>query len=560
MQDMNEVFDFVVVGSGGGSMCAGLVMRKAGKSVLILEKTDYVGGSTAKAGGVMWIPNNRFMKAQGVDDSHEKATTYLDNTVGDFDDAPGATKERRQAYIREAPEMIDFLVSQGIKLGRVASWPDYYDDRPGGSEPGRTVVADLFDVNELGAWKQKLRPNAFQVPAPLADAMLLPLFKRSNKAKMIMLKTGWRGFTAKLTGKHWVTAGAALQGRMLQAALKAGVDIRTASPVKELILENGAVTGVVTVKDGKPWRIGARSGVLVNAGGFAQNQEMLDKYIPNVRAEWTHAAEGDTGDMHKELARIGAAMAQMNEMVGNQMTVPPNLGPQGVQMQLAKPHAFLVDQSGERYMNEGGSYMEFCQRMLERNKTVPAVPSWWIMDSQFIENHMLGPTMPGSAKPQAWFDQGYLKKADTIEGLAKACGVDPAKLKATTDRFNGFARKGSDDEFHRGRRAYDRWLGDFTHKPNQALGTVEKGPFYAVTVVPGNVGTYGGVVTDTYARVLRDDGSIIPGLYATGVTTASVMGHTYPGAGCSIGPAFTFGYVAAKHAANLGNQPAAAAA
>jgi 3-oxosteroid 1-dehydrogenase len=553
---MDETYDFVVVGSGGGSMCAGLVMRRAGKSVLILEKTQYLGGSTAKAGGVMWIPNNRYMKAQGIEDSYEKATRYLDATVGDHDDAPGATRERRQAYLREAPEMVDFLVGQGIKLNRADSWPDYYDDRPGGSAPGRTVVADLFDVNELGAWKQKLRPNAFQLPAKLTDAMMLPLYKRSNKAKYVMLRTGLRGLTAKLTGKHWVTAGAALQGRMLQAAVKAGIELRTDSPVKELILENGAVTGVVTVKDGREWRVGATSGVLINAGGFAHNQEMLDKYIPNVRAEWSMAAEGDTGDMHRELMRIGAAMAQMNEMVGNQMTVPPGGTAAGIQMQLAKPHAFLVDQSGERYQNEGGSYMEFCQNMLKRHETTAAVPSWWIMDSEFIENHMVGPTMPGANKPKAWFEQGFLKTGETIEALAKACGIDPAKLKATTDRFNGFARAGKDEDFHRGDRAYDRWLGDFTHRPNPALGTVEKGPFYAVQVVPGNVCTFGGVVTDTYARVLREDGSTIPGLYATGTTTAAVMGHSYPGAGSSIGPAFTWGYVAAKHAANVGNQPA----
>jgi 3-oxosteroid 1-dehydrogenase len=553
---MNEVFDFVVVGSGGGSMCAGLVLRRAGKSVLILEKTDLVGGSTAKAGGVMWIPNNPFMKKDRIEDSHEKAAAYLDAVVGDHDDAPGATRERRQAYLREAPEMIEFLLGQGIKLRRSPYWPDYYDDRAGGCEPGRTVVAELFDVNELGPWKNRLRPNAFQLPAPIYEATQLPLIKVSWPAKMIALRTAFRGFTAKLTGKHWVTAGAALQGRMLQAALKAGIELRTGSPVKELIVEGGAVAGVVTVKDGREWRVGARSGVLLNAGGFAQNQQMLDKYIPNVRAEWTHAAEGDTGDMHRELMRIGAAMAQMEEMVGNQMTVPPNVGPQGVQMQLAKPHAFLVDQSGERYMNEGGSYMEFCQRMLARHEKVPAVPSWWIMDSQFVEKYMLAQTMPGSKKPDLWFEQGYLRKADTIEGLAKACGVDAKTLKATTERFNGFARKGRDEDFHRGDRAYDRWLGDHTHTPSAALGTVEKGPFYAVTVVPGNVGTFGGVVTDAYARVLREDGSVISGLYATGTTTAAVMGRTYPGAGCSIGPAFTWGYVAAKHAANIGNQPA----
>jgi 3-oxosteroid 1-dehydrogenase len=556
LPEMDETFDFVVVGSGGGSMCAALVMRKAGKSVLILEKTDLVGGSTAKAGGVMWIPNNRFMAPDGVEDSYEKATAYLDSVVGDHDDAPGATRERRQAYLREAPAMVDFLVGQGIKLRRVQSWPDYYDERPGGSEPGRTVVAELFNVNELGDWKGKLRPGGFPLSGPLDELMQLALFKVSWRARWLMVKTGLRGLSAKLTGKHWVTAGNALQGRMLQAALKADVAIRTDSGVKALIVEDGAVTGVATTRDGREWRVGARLGVLLNAGGFSHNQALRDKYIPHTRTEWTHAAPGDTGDMHLELMRIGAAMAQMEEMVGNQMTLPPGAGPQGIQMQLAKPNAFLADQSGQRYMNEGGSYMAFCQGMLARHETVPAVPSWMVMDSRFLRTYMLANSMPGTSKPKAWLDEGYLRKGATIEALASACGMDPGKLKATTERFNGFARQGRDEDFHRGDRAYDRWLGDYTHQPSAALGPVDEAPFYAVPVVPGDVGTYGGVVTDAYARVLREDGSVIAGLYATGTTTASVMGHAYPGAGCSIGPAFTWGYVAAKQAANIGNQPA----
>jgi 3-oxosteroid 1-dehydrogenase len=244
----------------------------------------------------------------------------------------------------------------------------------------------------------------------------------------------------------------------------------------------------------------------------------------------------------------------MEEMVGNQMTIPPKSAePSGIQMQLAKPHAFMVDQSGERYMNEGGSYMEFCKLMLERHKVAPAVPSWMIVDSQFLRKYLFADTMPGVKKPQIWFDQGYLRRGDTIEALARACGIDPLKLKATTERFNAFARIGRDEDFQRGDREYDRFLGDRTHSPSAALGPVEEGPFYAVPVVPGDVGTFGGVVTDVHARVLREDGCVIPHLYATGTTTAAVMGRTYPGAGCSIGPAFTWGYVAGRHAVSSGN-------
>lgn len=553
---MDETYDFVVVGSGGGSMCAGLVMRRARKSVLILEKTDLIGGSTAKAGGVMWIPNNRFMAAEGVKDSFEDASVYLDAVVGARDaDAPGATKERRNTYLREAPEMLEFLIGEGVEFGRNPYWPDYYTNSPGASELGRTVSAKLFNVNELGEWKHKLRPNKFLLPAPISQAMLLPLIKVSWKARLEAMKVVWRGFTAKLTGKHWVTAGAALQGRMLQQALRAGIELRTGSPVKELILEDGRVTGVITEKDGKPVRIVARLGVLLNAGGFARNQAMRDKYIPHTRTEWTHAMEGDTGDMHQELMRTGAWMAQMNEMVGGQASCPPGaVEVAGMQTEIAKPHAFLVDQSGERYMNEGGSYMRFCQGMLNRHSVVPAVPSWMIMDSQYMRRYMLAETMPGSKKPKSWFETGFLKTGETIAALAQACDIPPSTLQASVERFNAFARAGKDNDFGRGDCAYDRFLGDFTHTPSNSLGTIELGPFYAVQIVPGDVGTYGGAVCDASARVLREDGSVIDGLYATGTTTAAVMGRVYPGAGCSIGPSFTWGFVAAKHAANLENQ------
>jgi 3-oxosteroid 1-dehydrogenase len=259
--------------------------------------------------------------------------------------------------------------------------------------------------------------------------------------------------------------------------------------------------------------------------------------------------------MHREGHRIGAALAQMEERVGNQMSVPP--GHQGtlpmVQMELAKPHAILVDQSGVRYMNEGGSYMEFCQGMLRRNQTTPAVPSWMIFDSQYMQKYMLLGTMPGSKKPQAWYDQGFLHQASSIEDLAKSLRLDPERLRATLTRFNGFVQQNRDDDFRRGARAYDQWLGDPLNKPSHTLGAIEKAPFYAVPVVPGDVGTFGGLVTDEYARVLDERGAVIPGLYATGNTTASVMARTYPGAGSSVGPAFTWGYIAAKHAARAGD-------
>jgi len=586
MSRFDEVFDYVVVGSGGGSMCAALVMNKAGKSSIILEKTEFIGGTTARSGGAMWIPNNRYMKRDGIADSTEKAMTYLDDIVGDDPTAPGALRERRLKYVTEAPRMIDFIVDQGVRLTRTDFWPDYYDNRPGGSLDSRSVFSEIFDANELGDWAEKLRPGFIPMPVDLAEVlplpqflarraghrlmvmvgsmnlgqmMKLPLFKKSWAGRWMMVKVGLAWIYGKLTGKRFVAAGAGLQGQMLKAALIAGVNIRVNSPVTELIEENRRITGVVTKKDGRSWRIGANCGVLVNAGGFAHNQAMRDQYAPGTRIEWTSATEGDTGEMLLEMMRHGAAVAQMEEMIGNQTTPVPGFEKMSVKPSMqsitAKPHCVLVDQSGVRYQTEGGSYSAYCKGMLERNETVPAVPSWAIFDERLLRNYMFVGSMPGAAltKTDEWIEAGYMKKADNIEALAKQIEIEPTTLRATIDRFNGFVDKGVDEDFRRGDSAYDTWLGDPYHKPSSSLGRIDQGPFYAVHVLPGDMGTYGGVVTDVYGRVLREDGSVIHGLYATGVSTASVMGRSYPGGGASIGPSFTFGFIAARHAAGMDN-------
>jgi 3-oxosteroid 1-dehydrogenase len=390
------------------------------------------------------------------------------------------------------------------------------------------------------------------MPVTLEEAQRIGTMKQTWAGKRTLAKMLLRGAAAKVTGKHWVTAGAALQGRMLQAALKADIDIRINAKVGQLLMDtSGAVTGVSVTIDGAERRIGARLGVLLNAGGFARNQRMRDTYIPGTSAEWTNVSPGDTGEMIEEGLRIGAAIAQMEERVGNHMTLPPNddfFKPM-IQNDLAKPHAILVDQSGVRYLNEGGSYMEFGQNMIARNRISSSIPSWMIFDSQYIRKYMLSNSMPGSRKPKKWFETGFLRKGETIEALATSCGIDGARLRETIERFNGFVRANDDADFQRGARAYDNWLGDPSAQPSKTLGTIEAGPFYAVQVWPADVGTFGGLMTDASARVLRGDGTVIPGLYATGTTTASVMGRAYPGAGASIGPSFTFGYIAAKHAA-----------
>jgi 3-oxosteroid 1-dehydrogenase len=543
MSGFDESYDWVVVGSGAGSMASALVMRQAGKSVLILEKTPFIGGTTAKSGGVIWVPNNRFMNGE---DSAAKGIEYLDTVA---EDLPGTSHEKRAAYVTEAPKMIDFLVSQGIALERGSMfWPDYYDDAPGGCKTSRTVVAKPFNKKELGPWESKLRQGFLEMKVKLDDGMKFAYFGKSWAITWSFLKTGIGMTIGKLLGQHWVAAGAALQGRMLQASLKAGVAIRIDCPVTELIVEGGKVVGVFT----QSTRIGARLGVLVNAGGYAQNQAMRDRYMPGTRTIWSNTPEGDTGDLHIEMERIGGMLAQMDQMVGYQTTQMPGYEKgyvrPPIQSVTGKPHSILVDQSGVRYMNEGGSYELYCQNMLERNRTVPAIPSWAIFDATYAAKYPIGGVKMKKFYAM-WKEAGYLKEADTVEDLATQIGCDPATLRGTIDRWNGFVDLGQDADFNRGHRAYDKWLGDPFHGPNPALGRIDQEPYYAVDVVPGDVSTYGGAVTDAVGRVERADGSIIEGLYACGVSTASVMGGVYPGAGCSIGPSLTFGYVAAKHAA-----------
>lgn len=550
MNRFDESYDWVVAGSGAGSFVSALVMRKAGKSVLILEKTPFVGGTTAKSGGMIWIPNNRFIRAAEPDESAEKAMLYMESVC---EDLPGSTTEKRTAYVTEAPKMIDFLLEEGIALERASAfWPDYYDDAPGGCSTSRSVVAKPFNTKELGEWEPKLRQGFMHMKVKLDDGMKFAYVGKSWGITWSFLKTGVGMVLGKLLGQRWVAAGAALQGRMLHAALKAGVEVRTDTPVKELILEGSKVVGVVTDKG----RIGARLGVLVNAGGFAQNQEMRDRYMPGTKSIWSNVPEGDTGDLHGEFERVGGVLGQMDQMVGYQMTQMPGWEKGYVrppaQSMTGKPHAILVDQSGVRYMNEGGSYELYCQNMWQRNKTVPAVPSWAIFDAQYAAKYPVG-GVKIKKYYQMWRDSGYLKEADTIEGLALQLDCDPQTLRATIDRWNSFVDYGHDADFNRGYRKYDQWLGNPFHGPNPALGRIDKAPFYAVDVVPGDVSTYGGAVTDAEGRVTRADGSAIEGLYACGVSTASVMGGVYPAAGASIGPSMAFGYVAAKHAAGVGN-------
>ncbi|MEO6717023.1 MAG: FAD-binding protein [Novosphingobium sp.] len=543
-------FDFVVVGSGGGSVPAALVMHEAGKRVLIIEKQSKIGGTSAFSGGVIWIPNNHHVNDEGGGDSHERSRTYLDGLIGETG-GPGASPERRDAYIRHGADMIRFLEKQGMKFLH-AHWPDYYDSRPGGIAEGRSLCAPLFDVGELGEWKDKLAsfPLTADLPIESRDAVSIFVAMSTWRGKMMAAKLALRMLEKKLTGRELRGSGNALQGRLFQIALRKQIPIWTECQVKDLILEGGRVTGVIVERSGERIEVRANLGVLINAGGFSRNLEMREQYQPSpTSVDWTVVNQGDTGDMHLAMMRLGAAIDLMDESWWMPSSFSPDDGRyMGFHSpnDIGKPHCIVVDAKGQRFANESCAYMEFGQAMYRAQ----AVPAWAVFDSNHRRKYPWGMALPGKP-PKAMLDSGYLKRFDTLKDLARSCGIDPAGLADSVTRFNGFAKSGVDLDFHRGESAYHNYYGDPTVKPNPNLAPIARAPFYAVALYPGDVGTAGGVVADEHARALREDGSVIPGLYVTGNSSAPVVGRSYPGAGASVGPSMTFGYIAARHAAGL---------
>ena len=539
---LDETVDFLIVGSGGGAMVASLFLKSMGKTPLVLEKTDKLGGSTAMSGGLLWIPANPLMEREGVADSVEQGRRYMDATVGN-DAGPGASPERKDAYLRTGPGMVSWLEQQGMEFIRAEGWADYYDDLDGGCTRSRSLAAPMLDARDMGPLFDKLRLGPMAMPVPADQTRNITLATRTVAGMIQGAKLLWRFRQIRRRGKPILSYGGALQGRLLMLADKAGIEFRTDTGVVDLVQEDGRIVGVVAEHEGRRRRIRASDGVLINAGGFSHNTAMRQKYQPQPSStEWTNANPGDTGEMIEIAERYGAALDLMDQAWWVPGTIPPQGGPAYMHnTDLSKPHVIVVNRHGQRIMNESQSYMANGQALYAND-----VPAHVIMDSRHRKRYAWGTQPPGVTPPE-WETSGFMKKAATIEELAAKCGIDPAGLKAEIERFNGFTRTGKDLDFHRGDRGYDRWFGDPRVKPNPNLGAIERPPFYAFEMVPGDVGTSGGIVTDEHARVLRADGSVIAGLYATGNSTASVMGRCYPGAGASIGASFVFAWIAAHH-------------
>jgi 3-oxosteroid 1-dehydrogenase len=543
-------FDVIVVGAGGAGMTAALAAsRRHGLSTLLIEKSAYFGGSTARSGGGVWIPGNYALKAAGQVDpgDQEAAKTYLDSIVGDV-----VPKVRRDTYIDRGPEVMDFIkASTPVRFTWVPDYADYLPEQPGGRPAGRSVEPVPMDARFLGDELERLHPPYTKAPANLivtqADFRKLSLGLRTLKGPLTMIKVLVKRLWSLASGKKMYAMGNAIAIGLRKGLADAGVVVEYECELKDLLIENGRVVGVVAEQRGARREIRAGRGVILGSGGFENSQELREKFLPQPTSHtWTTGAPSNTGGG----LLAGTAAGAATDLLDDAWWGPTIPLPNRAWFCLAErnlPGSIIVNAAGERYMNEALPYVEATHEIYKGEATgVSHVPSQMIFDTTYRNRYLFAGVAGRQPFPGSWYKEGVVKRADTLELLAEKIGVPADALTATVERFNGFARTGVDEDFHRGESAYDKYYSDPTVKPNCSLAPIEKGPFYAVTIVPGDLGTKGGLVTDEHARVLREDGSVIPGLYAAGNVSASVMGNTYPGPGGTIGPAIVFGYLAAE--------------
>jgi len=544
--------DLLIVGSGGGGMVAALAAIDAGIEPLVVEKQALVGGSTGLSGGMVWLPNNPLMQSEGIEDSHEDGLAYFDDVIGDV--GPASSPARREMFLSAGVEMLNFLLRKDIRMVRCPGWSDYYPNNKGGNAAGRSVEGVPFDAAALGDWSDRVQPSMaknYGFVLRTNELRSVQYFNRSPRAFAVATRVFLRTRAARIRRREILTNGASYIGQLLKALIDVGkgdprVWINTA--MDDLIVEDGRVVGARITRDGSTLNVEARKGVLLAAGGFGHNADMRRQYSadqPN-EAKWSIANAGDTGEVLQTAMRLGAKTDLLDEAWWLPMAFIADPSAASLGSGRQRPGAIYVDGTGRRFCNESNSYVEVGKAMYA-NK---AVPCWQVFDQGYVGRYVVGANPFAKRRvPEALIEKGVVKRGDTIEGLAREIDVPADELTQTVKRFNEFAAKGLDPDFGRGQSAYNDCLGDPGYRPNAALGPLDRGPYYATRIFPGDVGTCGGVITNEYAQVIDEQDRVIDGLYACGNITATVMGRTYLGAGGSIANTMIFGYVAARHAA-----------
>ncbi|OUL99658.1 FAD-binding protein [Variovorax sp. JS1663] len=570
MTAWDKEVDVLVVGADAGGMTAAITAHIEGCTVLLAEKTDRIGGSTAISGGAVWAPLNSQSAKAGHPDSFEKAWTYMRNTVGD-----AAPEAMQRAFLASSAAAVDFLEKNTeVQLAARTYSPDYYPDREGAAMGGRSLDPRMFDGRLLGAHFRELRDPLpeFMVLGgmmiTMTDANHLLAVTRSFTSWKEGMKLVLRFFGDRLRGYHRGTRlvlGNALAARLFKTVLDRRIDYWLDAPLKKLLVESGRVAGAVIERDGKPMRVRAKRGVVVATGGFPWSADLRARLYPQPTGPWSMSPRDNAGEGIEMARAAGATLGK--DFFAPAFWAPVSIleRPDGTQLRYphlvwdrAKPGLMAVNAAGQRFVNESTSYHEFVLGMYRSHQQVPTLPAFLVCDSDFMERWGLGLALPGGRPREHLVRAGYLFRADSLDALAASLGIDAGGLKASAQRFNHFAETGVDSEFGKGSTAYNRYLGDAAHQPNACLGPLRKGPFYAVKVYAGDIGTACGIRCNENAQALDTDDRPIPGLYAAGNDMQSVMGGQYPAPGITLGPALTFGWIAGRHAAQHATQPQAA--
>ena len=562
VEGFDHVVDVLIVGSGGGGMVAALTAHASGLNTLVVEKSSYFGGSTALSGGGIWVPGAPAQRREGYAPDAEGVVGYLRKITDGL-----VSEARIRQYVESAPQMLEFFeqLSGWFEFVWKPGYADYYPELPGGSELGSTINVPPIDLRKLGPDEEKLlRPLALAPKGIWLGPKELRTFYRIRQSwagKGVLLKLIWRMVKARVFNERMAAIGQSLAARLRLAMRERGIPLWLDSPMVELLTDaDASVTGAVLERDGGKQRIGARHGVILASGGFDHDLAWRKEQLPVVDQDWSFGNPAAMGDGIRAGQKVGAGTDLLDEAWWFPAIQWPDGRMQFMLNERMMPAQFIVNGEGERFINEAAPYMDFGHAMIDGQKSgVTHIPCWLITDHRSWNRYVIGghlpiPKIPGAPVPTgrkvppAWLESGVVKAATSWEDMATKIGVPAHQLSETVNRFNELARTGHDDDFNRGDSVYDNYYGDPT-LPNPNLYPLGDPPYYAFRIVLGDLGTSGGLRTDEYARVLRSDDTVVRGLYAVGNTAAPVMGRSYAGAGATIGPAMTFGFVAAKHLA-----------
>lgn len=562
----NDV-DVLVVGSGAGGLSAAVTAAYHGLQVLVVEKAEACGGATSWSGGWAWTPGNPLAKADGVNEDRELFRTYLRESLGeDYD------QDRVEAFLEAVPQMVGFFQNHtSLQFVPGAKINDIYGNTPGAGTGHRSVGPAPFNARAVrpevrAKMRHQLYATSFLGMGIMAGEDLGKFLSASKGSLSGILHAAKRFIPHVLDlaihrRSMQLVNGTALTARLMKSADDLGVQIRVNTEAKELLTDaQGKITGVRLHGPQGQYTVTARRGVVLATGGFPQDTQRRAELFPKTPTgteHWSLApaeCNGSGANMAQAVgAKFNTSVASAAAWCPVSLIRYPN-GKTGTFphiMDRAKPGSIGVLANGKRFVNEANGYYDYVAAMIDATPQGAEVTSWQIADSRFVRRYPLGMAKPLPVPLTPYLRNGYLIKGNTLSELARKCGIDAATLEATVAEFNANARRGLDPEFGRGETAFNRYGGDAAVSPNPSLAPIEKGPFYAVKVVPGSFGTFAGIDVDAKARVLNEDGEIIDGLYAVGNDQVSVMGGHYPAGGINLGPALTFGYVAARDLAGV---------